>query len=436
MKPVFKTALLIVCIVGGCLSGRAGQTNRAGEVLDEVWNEVGKRHFTDNFKEKYRPLYLKFRPAILKAGTDTEITFEINKLLLALGQSHIALLPPANTVFSRAMSVIRRNTGPVKEQRTHNKNAFSPDQPADTGIYLGQSAGRICVIRIRKDSPADLAGIKMGDVILSIDEIRLRPEMKLYLSWGILARALLSGRAGSKVKVEYLDGADKKRSVILTRRLNGEKWFRFGVLPRSYSDFYAAVLPGNIGYVQFTEFSTPMLLRFRETISGRLRNIRGLILDMRGNIGGMLMYPPWLAAWCCPDPVNFGNLVIRDTPLELKSFPQAQCFKGPLAVLIDRDSYSCAEVFAAGMQDAGKAKLFGSVTSGKCLPSLFLKLPSGFRLQTVTGNLIRANGRDIENIGVKPDDKLVLSLESLRKGCDNVVEAARRYLLSQAGQTD
>ena len=433
MKPFFKTALLIVFIIGGSLSGRAGEANRAGEVLDEVWNEVGKRHFAENFKEKHHPLYLKFRPAILKADTDTEITFEINKLLQALGQSHIVLQPPAKTVFSRAMSVIRRNTGPVKDQRrARKKTVVSSDSPADTGIYLAQSAGRICVIRVRKNSPADLAGMKVGDVILSINGIQLHPEMKLSLSWWILARALLSGRAGSKVKVEYLNGADKKRSVILTRRLNGEKWFQFGALPRSYSDFYSTVLPGNIGYVQFTEFSTPMLLRFRKTISGELRNIRGLILDMRGNIGGMLMYPPWLAAWCCPAPVNFGKLVIRNTPLELKSFPQPQCFKGPLAVLINRDSYSCAEVFAAGMQDAKKAKLFGSVTSGKCLPSIFLKLPSGFRLQTVTGNIVRADGKGIENIGVEPDEKVVLSLESLRKGSDNVVEAARKYLAAQA----
>ena len=215
----------------------------------------------------------------------------------------------------------------------------------------------------------------------------------------------------------------------MTRQINGEKWFKIGVLPRSYSDFYATVLPGNVGYVQFTAFTTPMLLHFRKSIIGKLRNIKSLIIDMRGNIGGLLIYPPWLAAWCCPKTVPFGKLVIKGTTLQPKSSPQPQCFKGPVAVLIDNYSYSCAEIFAAGMQDAGKARLFGTRTSGKCLPSLFLKLPSGFRLQTITGNIIRANGKDIERIGVSPDEKVVLSIKSLQKGKDNLIEAARKYLL-------
>lgn len=422
-------------IAGGVLAAAAEKPKRAGEVLDEVWNEVGKRHFDSAFKEKHQQLYEQFKPVILKADTDAKISSEINKLLQALGQSHIVLMPPPDTDFSRAMSAIRKNTGRVKT-RTRAKTPPPPDLPADTGICLAQSGDKICVVRVRKDSPADRAGMKMGDVILAINKIPLHPEVKLYLSWTILGRGLLSGRAGSEVTVEYLDGADKKRSVVLTRCLNGEKWFELGLLPRSYSDFYAAVLPGNIGYVQFTEFSTPMLLRFREAVNGELRRVRGLIVDMRGNIGGMMMYPPWLAAWCCPEVVNFGRLEIKGTPLKLESSPQPQCFRGPLAVLIDSDSYSCAEIFAAGMQDAKKAKLFGAATSGKCLPSMLLKLPSGFRLQTVMGNITRVNGEGIENIGVKPDEEVILSPEALRREQDNVIEAARKYLLSQAAQAE
>ncbi|MBU8901306.1 MAG: PDZ domain-containing protein [Victivallales bacterium] len=416
--------LVLVLLAGGNISAETSQV-RAKQVLNEVWNEVGHRHFDKKFKEKYQKLYKKFEPVILKSRNDRGLSKEINKLLQALGQSHIVLLPPIATSFSKAMSSIRRNTAPGKRKKK------VADLPADIGITLSQSNKQICVVRVRQNSPAAKAGIKIGDVILAINNITLQPEKNLYLGWSIIARGLLSGQPGSKVKIKILNGKNIKRTIILTRQINGEKWFKFGVLPRSYSDFYAKILPGNIGYIQFSAFTTPMLFRFRKAITGKLRNVKALIIDMRGNVGGLLMYPPWLAAWCCPETVPFGKLIIKGTELQPKSFPQKQCFKGPVAVLIDNYSYSCAEIFAAGMQDAEKAKLFGTTTSGKCLPSMFFKLPSGFRLQTVTGNIIRANGKGIERIGVSPDKKLILSIKSLRKGNDNVIEVARNYLLKQ-----
>ncbi len=271
----------------------------------------------------------------------------------------------------------------------------------------------------------------MGDIILEINRITLHPEKDSYIGWSLIARALLAGQPESAVTVKILNTKNIKRTITLTRQINGEKWFNFGVLPRSYSDFYATILPGNVGYIQFTAFTTPMLLLFRKAIVGELRHVKALIIDMRGNVGGMLMYPPWLAAWCSPETVPFGKLIIKGTTLQPKSFPQSKCFKGAVAILIDNYSYSCAEVFPAGMQDAKKARLFGTTTSGKCLPSMFFKLPCGFRLQTVTGSIVRPNGKEIEGVGVKPDEKVILSIQSLRKGQDNVIEAARNYLLKQ-----
>ena len=417
--------LFSILLIGGNLSAET-KRERAEQVLNEVWNEVSRRHFEKNFKLQYQNIYKKFEPTILKSSDDKKLCREINKLLQALGQSHIMLMSPIGSNVSKAMSTICESTAPVKNKPQKRQ---VPDLPADTGITLSQSNNQICVTRIRNNSPAAKAGIEMGDVILAINKIVLHPEIKLYIGWPLIARALLSGQPESKVTIKFLDRKNIKRTVTLTRQVNGEKWFKLGMLPRSYSNFYAAVLPGKIGYIQFTAFTTPMLMYFRKSIIGKLRNIKALIIDMRGNIGGMLMYPPWLAAWCCPKSVPFGKLLIKSTTLHPKSFPQAKCFKGPVAILINNYSYSCAEIFAAGMQDAKKARLFGTTTSGKCLPSMFFKLPCGFRLQTVMGNIVRANGKGIEHIGVKPDKKVILSIKSLRKGHDNVIEAARSYLL-------
>ena len=408
----------------------ADSSKRAQMVLDEVWNQVSSRHFNIDFKKKYQKLYDKHKTEILKSKNDASLSKNINKLLMELGQSHIILMPPVGAGVSKAMAKIRKSTAP-KKNGSSGKRRRSIDAPADTGIIVSQTDNKICVIRVRKNSPAAKAGIKMGDVIITINGFALSPRRQSYLGWPIIVRALLSGQPGSKVTLAIENSKNKIRKVTLKRQLNGEKWFKFGVLPRSYSDFYATVLPGNIGYVNFTAFTPPMIMRFRQAILGKLRNVKGLIIDMRGNVGGMLIYPQWLAAWCCPEQVFFGKLIMKGVPLSPQSFPQTQCFKGPLAVLIDKYAYSCAEIFPAGMQDCKKAKLFGTTTSGKCLPSVFLKLPSGFRLQTITGNITRKNGEGIEKIGVKPDVKVILSLKSLQAGKDNVIEAAREYLLKK-----
>ena len=426
ISEMMRIILLLTAILISGINVSAGTTQkRAGQVLNEVWNEISRRHFNKNFKEKHQKLYKKFEPVILKCRDDIELAKEINKLLQALKQSHIVLMPPVGSSFSRAMSSIRQNASSQK------RKASQPDLPADTGITLSQSNKQICISRVRKKSPAAKAGIKMGDVILAINKIPLHPEKKSYIGWPLIARALLAGQPESEVVIKILNTENIKRTVTLSRQINGEKWFKFGLLPRSYSDFYATILPGNVGYIQFSAFTTPMLFRFREVIIGKLRNIKALIIDMRGNVGGMLMYPPWLAAWCCPETVSFGKLIIKGTTLQPKSAPQNKCFKGPVAILIDNYSYSCAEVFPAGMQDAKKARLFGTTTSGKCLPSMFLKLSCGFRLQTVTGSIVRANGQGIEGVGVMPDEEVILSIKSLHNGQDNVIEAARNYLLKQ-----
>ena len=423
---ILHTLLLVVFLSSSVSFAEGNSQKRAAKVLDEVWNEVSKRHFDKDFKQKNRKLYDKFKPEILKSPNDRKLAREINKLLQALGQSHIALLPPLGVSASRALKAIKKGNG---KHRSRKKKNYLPNIPADTGITVLESMDKLYVVRLRKNSPAAKAGIKIGDEIIAVKGINLQPENKLFIGWALLTRALMAGRPGSEVSVTVKGKSNKPRKYNLTRQANGEKWFKFGVLPRSYSDFYATVLTGNIGYIHFTAFTTPMLQRFRLAIIGKLRNVKGLIVDMRGNVGGLLMYPPWLAAWCCPKTVFFGKLIMNGTPLKPRSFPQSKCFKGPLAILIDQDSYSCAEIFAAGMQDGKFAKLFGTTTSGKCLPSVFLRLPSGFRLQTITGSILRTNGKEIEKIGVKPDSEVILSADCLRKGHDNVIENARSYLL-------
>ena len=97
------------------------------------------------------------------------------------------------------------------------------------------------------------------------------------------------------------------------------------------------------------------------------------------------------------------EMTINGVKLSPRSTPQKKGFRGKIAILIDNDSGSTSEIFAAAMQDTGQARLFGSATPGKCLPSQIITMPDGSRLQTIFGDIRRPDGRRIEGIGVIPD---------------------------------
>lgn len=399
----------------------AGFSGRAVAVLDEVWTNIKKSHTSTDFDKEYRNrIYNKYLPEVKSAGNDAKLAEILNRMVKEFGQSHIQVLPPVNELEIMALRAAEKNVEPVPLK--------AQDVPADVGLMPCITEGRLCVLRTVIGSPADAAGIRAGDYIISINGIKLDPSVKSYIPWDTLASFMLAGMPESKVTLVTVNSSGVEKEYKLTRKPNGFNWFQFGAIPRTYGAFYAEVLPGNIGYVHLTAFFPDQITSFVKAITGKLKGVSGLIIDMRNNVGGVVILPQWLAGWSCPTVIRMGKLQLKETTLTPSSYPQQQCFKGPVAILINEGTASAAEIFAASMQDSKTAILFGSTTSGKCLPSQFLKLPSGFRLQTIFGDYERENGKHIEHLGVTPDVPVVLKLSDLRNNLDTVREAAAKYL--------
>lgn len=429
-----KVVLLLICLLTAAFvrceivykpdNAAAGFAKHAVAVLDEVWTNIKKSHISTDFEKEYRDrIYNKYLPEIKAAGNDARLAEILNRMVKEFGQSHIQVLPPVNELEIMALRAAEKNVepAPLKAQ----------DVPADVGIIPCIAGGRLCVLRTVMGSPADAAGITAGDYIISINGLKLDPEVKSYIPWDTLASFMLAGMPESKVTLVTVNSNGVEKEYKLTRKPNGFNWFQFGAIPRTYGAFYAEMLPGNIGYVHLTAFFPDQITSFVKAITGKLKGVSGLIIDMRNNVGGVVILPQWLAGWSCPAVIKMGKLQLKETTLTPSSYPQQQCFKGPVVILINEGTASAAEIFAASMQDSKTAVLFGSTTSGKCLPSQFLKLPSGFRLQTIFGDYERENGNHIEQLGVTPDVPVVLKLSDLRNNLDTVREAAAKYLLQK-----
>ena len=108
--------------------------------------------------------------------------------------------------------------------------------------------------------------------------------------------------------------------------------------------------------------------------------------------------------------------------------PRSPHFEGPLAVLVDGLSASTSEIFAGGMQDLGRARVFGTRTAGAALPSVIEKLPNGDGFQYAIANYISEGGKTLEGNGVKPDVEVAPDRDSLRARRDPVLDAALKWL--------
>ncbi len=407
--PAIAAALLLMAPSGSCGAG-------ALKVLDEAWDTVCRSHDDPEFSRKFRKLYETYRHEVAGCRGDREIITMVNRLLAETDSSHLMLLPPMPKSGEKAVKLLL-NPDAARKNRIL----------AVSGLRLLLTDSGLLVAEVSEEKAPDTL-ILPGDRIVEIDGVTVQTDRELSPSWGTTARALLMhGAPGSKVKVTV----QRDRKLIadeLVRKPSEGEIFQLGVIPPMVSLYESELRENNIAVVRFNLFVPENIKKFRREIRNQLKDCDALIIDLRGNPGGVLLYAEWLASWTSPKPVAMGQVAIDGTLLSPVSTPQPRAFDRPVAILVDRETSSTAEVYAAAMQDAGAAVVIGEKTSGMCLPSLAVNLPSGFRLQTVSGSITRAGGKEIEKNGVTPDYNVSVTPEGLRQGVDEVLEFAVRML--------
>jgi len=122
---------------------------------------------------------------------------------------------------------------------------------------------------------------------------------------------------------------------------------------------------------------------------------------------------------------------LRGAELRLVVNPRLETFAGPLAVLIDGSSASCSEIFAGGLRDLGRARIFGERTAGAVLPAQFAKLPNGDFFYYPIADYFSRGGARLEAIGVEPDVPTPHRRDALLEGRDVGIEEALRWIQSQ-----
>lgn len=266
------------------------------------------------------------------------------------------------------------------------------------GVQVEVRKEKVVVIAPIAGTPGDRAGIQRGDTIVAVDGEELP---KASVSEAI---SRLRGRPGTQVTVR-LFRPSMQRDVEF--RLERE-------IIRIDSVREARVLPGGIGYLQLVQFSERTGEEFRDAL-GRLRadGLRGLILDLRNNPGGVLDAAVDVAEPFFPA----GELIVYTqgrSPRnreEFRSRSRRLPFDEPVVVLINAGTASAAEIVAGALKDTGRAVLVGERSFGKGSVQSIFPLKNGEGLRLTTARYYTPSGITIHQKGIDPQVQIVMTPE-------------------------
>jgi carboxyl-terminal processing protease len=429
MKRALILLLLAAALLASLATAQTPKPTKAelrSQTFEIVWQSVKDHYYDPTFGGvDWDAVKLKYAPKIESAKTDAEFHGLLNAMLGELKQSHFAVIPP-----SVYLAEADRGKG---------------ERDADAGMVVQFVEGKPTVVRVEPGYPAAAAGIKPGFIVEQIGKIKPaeivrslkalhEPPGKTRFLLAETSASLLTGKPGQIVEVKVLDGKNKPKTTKLKLKKSKGESIKLGELPALYGYVESKLLPGKIGYVTFNIFLMPLLPKVQDAIAKfkQVKGLKGVIVDLRMNPGGVGAMAVPIARNFLAKEINLGTMKMRGGEVKMRAVPGDDPLGCPLAVLTDEGSASTSEIFAGGLQECGRAFTVGGTTAGAALPSTFVKLPDGSRLQSAFADFKTPKGVLLEGRGVFADFPVTLTRKALLTGRDPVLDKAVAVLLRKA----
>lgn len=326
---------------------------------------------------------------------------EVQRFVNAIGIiKHYYISDPSDkTLFDNAIKGMVENLDPhssyldadeLKDLETAVSGEF-----VGIGVELTSQEGILKVISPVEGSPADRAGMKPSDIIIKIDN-QIVQNMSLRE-----AVNRIKGKKGTKVKLTILrKGTDKPINLTITRETIKMETLK----KRMLDDHY--------GYIRLTFFQGPIDNDLKKAIQElqSKHQLRGLVLDLRNNPGGLLEVSAKVADEFLDNDKTgqYNHLIvytkgrIPGADLEIKTTGHDMTGGLPLVVLINNGSASASEIVAGALQDYHRAIVMGTVSFGKGSVQTVLPLGDG-AIKLTTALYHTPSGRIIQAKGIQPD---------------------------------
>ncbi len=289
------------------------------------------------------------------------------------------------------------------------------------GSYVQQNTKTmiITIVKPFKNGPAHKAGLLPGDIIYKVDDMDVSGmEIDKVTS-------MMKGPAGTTVKLTVIrEGVADPIDMIITRA-------KVEVETIEYE-----MLQNNIGYIAISGFEEVTPKQFKTAVEDLQKNgAKGLVFDLRDNGGGLLSAVVDMLNYLLPE----GTIVYTiDKYGEKEEYRSSkwESLELPMAVLINGNSASASEIFAAAMQDFDAAEIVGTTSFGKGIVQTILPLTDGTAVKITISRYFTPKGVCIHGVGVTPDVEVELKAElkqqvEIRKEEDNQLQEAVKVLLEK-----
>lgn len=349
------------------------------KIVDEAIDTVSKDY--------YRPI-----------KTGSLLTASINGLLASLHDPYSVYLPPSDF-----------------------KTFDAPETFTGIGVSVQPQKHGLQIVRVFNDSPADRAGLQGGETILTADGHTL---VGIPLSKAV---SLIEGPPGTQITLEVLDEGHK-RSYTITRE----------TISRPVVASEMRVEKGvKIGWAYLATFSEGAHTQLAEAVRSLLRHgAKALVLDLRANGGGLVSEAQLIASLFLREGQTIVTTKGRAQPtIVLRALGGSIPASIPMAVLVDKDTASAAEIVTAALQDNHRAKVIGTHTFGKGVFQELEPLSNGGGIKITVGEYFTPDGRNLggggvhEGKGITPE----ISVPSNQIDSEKGLQVALKTLAAEVG---
>jgi carboxyl-terminal processing protease len=421
---VFAASLLLT--VGGAASAGRAQDWRAAALasFDQTWQTVQDTYYDPTFGGlDWTSVRNELRPRVEQARDADDARAVLRVMLARLGQSHFVIL---------------------------SRSAGHDTLPGEATVAIeirAESAG-VVIVRVEPDSNAGRDGIDAGDRVVAIDDEQASTwyaeaegpdeRARLVAVWKRAFRAL-HGPGGSRARLTLVSPSNRQRVVDTPRGNERGETVTLGNLPpltvRTRVTEARTPAGRRVGVIAFNVWMTAISEPFASAVDS-YRDATGIVIDLRGNPGGLAEMMRGVAGHFLGEPALLGRMHLRTADLEFRANPRratsdgrrVEPFAGPVAILIDELTASTSECFTGALQSLKRARVFGRTSMGEALPAATRQLPTGDVLMYAIGDFVTSTGVRLEGTGVIPDQPVPRSRTALAGGRDEALEAALAWM--------
>lgn len=440
MKRTLLALTLAGCALAPEARAQAGDgidPGLAEATFDSAWSILHRTYWDTTFNGVDWPATREeLRPRARAARTDAELRGVIQGMLDRLGASHLVVIP-GGAAEALAAEQPRR-----------------AGEPGDAGLELRWVDGALLVTRVLPGGAAEAAGVRPGWIVEGAGEMtetRIRDALaqlpgtadprRFALYASIAMESAFEGVAGDTVRARFRDGKDGRTEIpVVLRPLQG-RLATLGNLPPILARVETERVEAGgrrMGVIRFPIWLPVVAAELDRAVDG-MRGMDGIVVDLRGNPGGLGAMAPGFAGHFVDRRDTLGTMLTRRDVVHLVINPRrvspdarpVRPFAGPVAVLVDERSASTSEFFAGGMKALGRARIFGVPSAGQALPALMPRLPNGDVLLHAIADFVGPDGARWEGEGVVPHTLAPPTRAALLQGRDPALDAAVAWIAAQ-----